>query len=58
MKHEIEIAIEVLAIKGQKATDSGDALRYTQAALNLAHTLATWTETEMRQKDHITKGQI
>jgi hypothetical protein len=52
MKNEIETAIEILAIKGQKATDSGDALRFTQAALNLAHVLATHTMTEIQGYEH------
>jgi hypothetical protein len=55
MKHEVETAIEVLTLKGQKATDSGDALRYTQAALNLAHVLATHTMTEIQGYEYIEK---
>jgi hypothetical protein len=55
MKNKIEIAIEVLAIKGQKATDSSDALRYTQAALNLAHTIATHTMTEIQGSEYMDK---
>ena len=38
MKTEIENAIELLAKKITEDVDSGDALKLTQAALNLAHT--------------------
>ena len=39
METEIEIAIKVLAAKIGGDVKSDDALKYTQAALNLAHTL-------------------
>ena len=48
MKYEVEIAITILANKGNMADDSADALRFTQAALNLAHVLATCTQTEIQ----------
>jgi len=41
MKNEIETAIKLLAEKIDKSVMSEDALRFTQAALNLAHVLAT-----------------
>ena len=41
MKSEIEAAIELLAEKITTDVKSEDALRFTQAALNLAHLQAT-----------------
>jgi len=41
MKNEIETAIKLLSEKIDKSVKSEDALRFTQAALNLAHVLAT-----------------
>ena len=41
MIKEIEQAIKLLAEKVDKSVKSEDALRFTQAALNLAHVLAT-----------------
>jgi len=41
MKNEIETAIKLLSVKIDKSVKSEDALRFTQAALNLAHVLAT-----------------
>ena len=41
MKNEIERAIKLLAEKVDASVKSEDALRFTQAALNLAHVLAT-----------------
>ena len=41
MKTEVEKAIELLAEKINAQVKSEDALRFTQAALNLAHVLAT-----------------
>jgi len=41
MKNEIETAIKLLAEKVNAQVKSEDALRFTQAALNLAHVLAT-----------------
>lgn len=40
MRNEIERAIKLLAEKVDASVRSEDALRYTQAALNLAHVLA------------------
>ena len=36
-KEKIEKTIEVLVVKAGQACDSGDALRLSQAALNLLH---------------------
>lgn len=41
MKTETGKAIKVLSDKATETKDSGDALRYSQAALNLAHAEAT-----------------
>jgi hypothetical protein len=41
MKTEIEKAIKLLSEKVNTQVKSEDALRFTQAALNLAHVLAT-----------------
>ena len=41
MKAEVEKAIKLLAEKVNAQVKSEDALRFTQAALNLAHVLAT-----------------
>lgn len=41
MKTEIENAIEILAKLIVKDIKADDALKFTQAALNLAHVLAT-----------------
>jgi hypothetical protein len=41
MTKEIEQAIKLLAEKIDEPIKSEDALRFTQAALNLAHVLAT-----------------
>jgi len=41
MKTEIEKAIKLLSEKVDGKIKSEDALRFTQAALNLAHVLAT-----------------
>ena len=41
MKTEIETAIKLLAAKITGDLKSEDALRFTQAALNLAHVAAT-----------------
>ena len=40
MKKEIEQAIKLLSQKVDNSVKSDDALRFTQAALNLAHVLA------------------
>tara|TARA_R110000868_G_scaffold207972_10_gene457146 strand:- start:748 stop:888 length:141 start_codon:yes stop_codon:yes gene_type:complete len=44
MKKQIESAILTLIDKAEIA-DGGDALRFTQAALNLAHVLAVLKQT-------------
>lgn len=41
MNEKLDTAIEELASKITDEVDSGDALKYTQAALNLAHAKAT-----------------
>lgn len=41
MKAETEAAIKVLAEKAGKETKAGEAMQFAQAALNLAHVLAT-----------------
>jgi hypothetical protein len=41
MKTEVEKAIKLLAEKVNSQVKSEDALRFTQAALNFAHVLAT-----------------
>lgn len=41
MKDTIENAISNLTNKVKENTSANDALKFTQAALNLAHTLAT-----------------
>ena len=46
MKNAIEDAIKVLAKKIAGDVKSGDALHYTQAALNLAQTAATLANTK------------
>jgi hypothetical protein len=48
MKTEIEKAIEVLAKKITADVKADDALKYTQAALNLAHVLDVQRNTELR----------
>lgn len=46
MNIEIENAIKLLAEQIKKETKSDDALRYTQAALNLAHVLQVRQQTK------------
>ena len=46
MKKVTEAAIEVLSSKITKDIESSDALRFTQAALNLAHVLAVISNIE------------
>lgn len=41
MKNATEDAVKVLAAKITSDTKADDAMKYTQAALNLAHVLAT-----------------
>lgn len=40
MKTEIETTIKKLVERAKNTTQSDEALRFTQAALNLAHTLS------------------
>jgi hypothetical protein len=41
MKTTVEAAVKVLASKINSGMKSDDAMKFTQAALNLAHVLAT-----------------
>ncbi len=41
MKDATESAVKALAKKSQEAEKPGDAMQFAQAALNLAHVLAT-----------------
>jgi hypothetical protein len=41
MKNEIENAIKEMATKTEKASNQDEAMKYAQAALNLANVLAT-----------------
>jgi len=51
MKTAIETAMKLLAEKITKEVKSEDALRFTQAALNLAHTLVQLeAENEIRNR--------
>ena len=43
--------IENLAIKSSKSSDSADALRFSQAALNLANTASTQVCTIANEKE-------
>jgi hypothetical protein len=47
MKTEIEKAIKLLAEKITDSVKGDDALKFTQAALNLAHTLAMLKELKL-----------
>ena len=46
MEKEVRKVIELLAGKVKPDTKSEDALRFTQAALNLAHVLAVCTQVD------------
>ena len=50
MKEAVEKAMKSLAEKAEKDTESVDALRNTQAALNLAHVLSLTDEISRRKK--------
>jgi len=50
MEQKIEKAIELLAEKITKEIKSEDALRFTQAALNLAHVLQVQTQVKNTSK--------
>ena len=41
MKYEIETAIKTLAQKAENSRSQDEAMKYSQAALNLAHAVAT-----------------
>ena len=41
MENEIREAIKELVEKAKNTRDANDALKFSQSALNLAHTLAT-----------------
>ena len=47
MKTEIESAIKVLAEKAKCAAQPHEAMNFAQAALNLAHTMATIANMKM-----------
>ena len=40
MQYEIEKAVKSLAQKAENSQDQVEAMKYSQAALNLAHTIA------------------
>ena len=40
MKYEIETAIKTLAQKAENSRSQDEAMKYSQAALNLAHAIA------------------
>ena len=50
MKNEIKIAINTLLEEVKKGMKADDALKFTQAACNLSHTLATITGAEHLEK--------
>lgn len=49
MKSEIETAIKVLTDKITSDVKSDDALKYTQAVLNLSHALSVQADTDSRK---------
>ena len=51
MKDAIEKAIKILAGKITDEVKSDDAMRFSQAALNLEHVLATRANTELSQQN-------
>ena len=50
MVKAVESAMKLLAEQVTQGMKSEDALRYTQATLNLAHVLATCADTKNKQK--------
>jgi hypothetical protein len=46
MKREVKLNIKNLARKSQNAEHGNEAMHFAQAALNLAHTLATLAATK------------
>lgn len=55
MKDAVEAAIKLLAQKITADVKSDDALKYTQAALNLEHVLAVRAANERQDKDGANK---
>lgn len=53
MNTEIEKAIKLLAEKITSNVKGDDALKFTQSALNLAHTIATMEATLNRGADEV-----
>jgi hypothetical protein len=51
MKTEIAVAIKLLAQKINSDIKADDALKYTQAALNLAHVTATIENSKLTNKN-------
>lgn len=51
MEEAIEKAVKLLAEKITKEVKSEDALRFTQAALNLEHVLAVKVETDLQRRN-------
>jgi hypothetical protein len=43
MKDTLENTIKALADRASKATSADEAMKFTQAALNAAHALITWS---------------
>lgn len=50
MKVEVKDAIDALTEKAMKSEDSNDALKFSQAALNLANASATVTNAVIAEK--------
>lgn len=51
MKTEITEAISALIKKATSTPDGGDAMKYTQAALNLAHAEAVIVNTAIQRRE-------
>ena len=49
MKEQLEKNIEEIAGKAERAEKSEDAVRFAQAALNLAHVLSVQRNTELQR---------
>jgi len=50
MKYEIEKAIKSLTQKAENSQDQDEAMKYSQAVLNLAHAIATLGGNERENK--------
>ena len=50
MKVEIEKAVKSLAQKSEKSQNQDEAMKYSQAALNLAHAISTLDGNERANK--------